>query len=179
MRYKRLIAIGAVVLALAGCTATVSSIGPTTTVRVTATTAATTSALGTPTNPVPFGKTASVDGWTVEVLSVTPEAQDSLLHTPAPAEYVLEVYTLQLTRTAVDPANPAGLMPRLLGTSGVKRSAGTTPNCYRATPSNTAVHQGGTIQESGCISMSTSDVDAVYFVLGVGEDSPRTWFAAS
>jgi len=139
------------------------------------TTTAKAAAVGSTANPVPFGKTASVDGWTVQVLSVTPEAQDSLLHTAPPAGWVYEVYSLQVTRTDAEPMSAVGLNARLLGASAVERGPGNTPDCYGGNPNNATVHQGGTIQNSTCVSLTTTD--AAHFILGVGE--PATWFAVS
>lgn len=127
-----------------------------------------------PNNPIPFGSAGSVDGWTVKVLSLTTTPTDSLTGQPPPAGYVFEVYNLQTTRTATDPAEPIMLVPRLLGPSNAERSSISDPMCFGGKPYNDQVHQGGTVTSGGCISVPAAD--AGHLVLGVGMLS-QTWFA--
>jgi len=180
MKRLAFVPVGVLAVLLGACTMSTTSRSVTTGTPGTAGTVTTSTtpaaAVGSTANPVPFGKTADVDGWTVQVISVTPEAEDSLLHTPPPAGWVYEVYNVQATRTAADPQTAIVLNPRLLGASAVERGPSDTPSCYGGSPANNTVHQGGTVQDSTCVSLTTAD--AAHFILGVGEPD-TTWFAVS
>jgi hypothetical protein len=126
-----------------------------------------------PSSPVPLGQTASVEGWTVKVISVAPEATDTATGGPPPAGYLFEVYTIQATRTDSSPESPIVLDPVLVGSTKVQRGADTNPMCYGGTPYNDQVDQGGTAQDSACISVPATDTG---LVLGLGVVS-QTWFA--
>lgn len=174
-------------LLAAGC-GTVSAKSPPTTVSATTSTPATVPVTTTtvakpkadgdsPTSPVPFGQPGTVDGWTVKVVSVTPEAKDTLTGDAAPAGYVFEIDTLQTTRTSSEAESPILLNPVLLAAQA-ERSVDTDPMCFGGTPYNDQVLKGGTVVTSDCISVPTADVSSL--VLGVqGDDftSSRTWFA--
>ena len=126
-----------------------------------------------PESPIPFGKTASVSGWTVKVISLTSQPTNGGSE-PPPAGYTFLVYTLQTTRTDSNPESPILLTPKLLGPSKAERSAISSPICLGGTPYNDQVHQGGTVMTGGCISVKTSDVG--HLVMGVGLFH-QTWFA--
>ena len=128
----------------------------------------------TPSSPLPLGTYANIEGWKVKVISVVPEAEDSLLHTPPPKGYVFEVYTIQGIRTSSTPSSIIPLNPELLGTLHVTRGPGQSPDCYGGSPDNATAYKGGVITDSTCVSMTTAD--ASNFVLGMGED-PTIWFA--
>jgi hypothetical protein len=128
-----------------------------------------------PSSPVPFGKTASVDGWTVKVLSVAPESTDPNVGKP-PKGYLFEIDTLQVTRTAATPDSPIDLDPELLGPTHAVRSVDSSPMCWGGNPYNDQVYKGGTVMTSDCISVPVADASGL--VVGVGDlEGNPTWFA--
>jgi len=138
--------------------------------------ASSSSVVGVRSNPVPFGQSANVDGWTVKVISVNPEATDSLEGAP-PAGTLFEVFTLQVTNTSTTPAAPStSLISDLVGSSNVSHSVITNPMCYGGSPDNDNVYQGGTVQFGACISVPSGVTNLelnVSDLLGTN----TTWFA--
>jgi hypothetical protein len=126
-----------------------------------------------PSSPIAFGQSGSVDGWTVKVISLTSSPTNGA-DEPPPAGYAFMVYTLQTTRTDSKPDAPILLTPKLLGPSKAERSSITSPICLGGTPYNDQVLQGGTVMTGGCISVKSSDVG--HLVIGVGFIH-QTWFA--
>jgi hypothetical protein len=129
------------------------------------------------TNPVLFGKTADVDGWTVKVISVTPERSD-LLDGPPPAGTLFEVFSLQVTNTSSTPAAPStSLLSDLVGSNNVSYSVISDPMCYGGSPDNDNVYKGGTVSFGACISIPTADKSLLLNVSGFSSGS--TWFATT
>jgi hypothetical protein len=128
-----------------------------------------------PSSPVPFGKTASVDGWTVRVVSVAPESTDPNVGKP-PKGYLFEIDTLQVTRTAATPDSPIDLDPELLGPTHAVRSVDSSPMCWGGNPYNDQVYKGGTVMTSDCISVPVADASGLVVGIGDLEGNP-TWFA--
>jgi hypothetical protein len=128
-----------------------------------------------PSSPVPFGKTASVDGWTVRVVSVVPESTDPNVGKP-PKGYLFEIYTLRDTRTAATPDSPIDLDPVLLGPTHAVRSVDSTPMCWGGNPYNDQVYKGGTVEDSACISVPVADASGLLVGVG-GLEGNSTWFA--
>jgi hypothetical protein len=129
-----------------------------------------------PSRPVPFGKTASVDGWTVKLVSVTPESTDPRAGKP-PKGYLFEIDTLQVTRTAATPSSPIGLDPELVGLTHAVRKAGTSPRCWGVNSYNYQVDKGRTVKTSDCISVPVADASGLAVGVGGLVGNP-TWFAA-
>jgi hypothetical protein len=127
-----------------------------------------------PSSPIPFGQTASVEGWNVKVISVAPEATDPALLKPPPAGYLFEVVTLKTTRTGSTAESPIELSAALLGPSKAQRSVDTNPMCFGGTPYNDLVEKGGTVDDGYCISIPKNDTKGL--VLGLGTLS-QLWFA--
>jgi hypothetical protein len=126
-------------------------------------------------DPVPFGKTATVDGWTVRVMSVAPEATDPVNGAP-PAGTTFYVFTLQVTNTSSTPAAPSlSLLSDLVGSTNVSYSVVTAPMCYGGNPDNDLVYKGGTVDFGACIAAPSTARDLLLNVSGLGSDS--TWFA--
>lgn len=126
-------------------------------------------------SPIPLGSFGNVDGWHVKVISVAPEAEDTLLHTPPPAGWVFEVYTIQGTWTGPQPMSIIELNPGLVGASHVSRGPGQTPDCYGGMPDNSQAYKGGTLTDGTCISVKSTDA-AGKLVMVMGELHP-TYFA--
>jgi hypothetical protein len=175
------IAFALAVIALAGCgsssthTTTVTSSAATTSTPTTNTSTTSAAKGKSPSDPIPFGSTGSIEGWTVKVVSLVTEPADKVYVKPAEAAgYAFEVYTLEVTRTAAEAQSPILLTPKLLGPSKTERSSIASPVCLGGEPYNDKVHQGGTAKTGGCISVPASDVG--HLLLGVGF-SGEIWFA--
>jgi hypothetical protein len=166
--------LGVTALLAAACSSSPSATSGNTPTTAASTTSTTAAADGSETNPIPFGQTGDVDGWKVKVISVASEAAEPFTSTPPPEGYAFMVFTLEVTRTDSKPESPVLLTPKLLGPSKAERGLATTPFCLGGTPYNDQVHQGGTVQTGGCISVPTSDVG--HLVMGVGFINDK-WFA--
>lgn len=171
---KRVIVLIIAALALAGCSAKAASSSTTASPKVTSSTAPATNGKS-PTSPIPLGQTASVDGWTVKVVSVEPETTDPVTSSTAP-DYQSLVYTLSATRTGSSPAAAIELDPEILAANHLTYSADSDPNCYGGTPDNDQVYTGGTTMDSACISVPNAA--ASHMVIGLGLIS-QTWFATT
>jgi len=126
-------------------------------------------------NPVPVGHTANVSGWTVKVVSVTPETSD--ISGPIPAGTNFDVYNLQVTNTTSTPAAPSTtLLVDLVGANSVSYSVDSNPLCYGGTPDNDNVYQGGTVSFGGCISLPSNVTGLELNVSTISSTNP-VWFA--
>lgn len=179
------------VIALAGCggsTTVTATTTATTTVTTTATPTGTTPTETTPTetgptseqgksptDPIPFGSTGSIEGWRVKVVSVVTEPAGKVqVNASEAAGHAFVVYTLEVTRTAAEAESPIQLIPRLLGPSKQERGLSTSPLCYGGEPYNDRVHQGGTVRTGGCISVPASDEGQLVMSVGFIHE---IWFA--
>ena len=115
-------------------------------------------------NPVPFGQRADVEGWSVAVTRVERLGTDGLTNKPAPAGFAFVLVELDVVRVDDEPDAPISLTPNLLGASRQERSSISEPLCFGGKPHNDAVHKGGQVRTSSCISVPVGDLDAPLLV---------------
>jgi hypothetical protein len=135
-----------------------------------------------PKSPLPLGTSASLNGFTVKVISVSPEAiEPNYMGDPSPdgnndavpAGYVAETYVVQDTNTGTAPAS-VPLSGSFLATNHlVYNSATPRPGgyseCYAnapAVPYNNQVYPGGTTTDGGCVLVPTAEATGLVMVIG-------------
>lgn len=114
------------------------------------------------THPVPFGKSLTIDGWRVKVISVAVETNFATEMSPPPAGYNYMVYSLQYTLLSGKPNSPVfAFTDVLVGSTKVQRGVDTDPMCDGGSPYNNDVDKGGTVQSGACISVPVNDTGLV------------------
>lgn len=157
-----------------------SQLAPTSVATTVAPATTTPTKVGTRSNPVPLGEAYPVTengapGWTVKVISVTPEASDPVAGAP-PAGYLFDIVSYQLTRTGSTPEAPIQVLGDLIA-NNVARSVDTTPICYGGTPDNDDVYQNGTVNTSDCISVPAVDQSSLVLSVTADFGLKTTYFA--
>lgn len=131
-------------------------------------------------HPVPLGRTASIGGWKVKVVSLAPFVPGEFETRPS-AGYHFLVYVLQDTRIAKTADSPVDSLTEVLVRSTKdQRSVDTNPMCSGGSPYLNKVDQGGIVQDGACISVPVNDTHLVLGVSAAFSFSNRTaWFATS